>query len=247
MRQFIPHVCGENKLHLPQGCHLPFFVGLDDETVMQGDDFNLRLNVQAFDAEGNPTTYTVTPNEFEPCQVGQQVYTYSIGEDYSRDRVITVIQADDPTFTGLGTVTLQVGESFDPTDGVTSTDAHGNSLPFTAELQLFTGLTSENLSQGQSFSLTDGVTALDANGSSIPFTVSPSTIDTCEVGDFVFTYTSARGSATRSITVEAVVDPLIYGTDEGLEEMVGVAFDPLDGVTAEDGNGNQIAVTVTLL
>lgn len=247
MRQFIPHVCGENKLHLPQGCHIPFFTGLDDVTVIQGEDFNLRLNVQAFDAEGNPTSYTVTPNEFEPCQVGQQVYTYSIGDDYSRDRVITVIQADDPTFTGLGTLTLQVGESFDPTDGVTATDAHGNSLPFTAELQLFTGLTSENLSQGQSFSLTDGVTALDANGSSIPFIVSPSTIDTCEVGDFVFTYTSARGSATRSITVEAVVDPLIYGTDEGLEEMVGVAFDPLEGVTAEDGNGNQITVTVTLL
>ena len=247
MRQFIPHVCGENKLHLPQGCNLPFFTGLDDVTVIQGEDFNLRLNVQAFDAEGNPTTYTVTPNEFEPCQVGQQVFTYSIGDDYSRDRVITVIQADDPNFTGLGTVTLQVGESFDPTDGVTATDAHGNSLPFTAELQLFTGLTYENLSQGQSFSLTDGVTALDANGSSIPYTVSPSTIDTCDVGDFVFTYTSARGSATRSITVEAVVDPLIYGTDEGLEESVGVAFDPLEGVTAEDGNGNQIAVTVTLL
>lgn len=247
MRQFIPHVCGENKLHLPQGCHLPFFIGLDDETVMQGDDFNLRLNVQAFDADGNPVPYTVSPSEFEPCQVGEQVYTYSIGDDYSRDRTITVIQEDDPTITGLDTVILQIGERFDPMDGVSATDAHGDSIEVTGELQLFTGLTYENLSQGQSFSLTDGVKALDASGSSIPYTVSPSTIDTCEVGDFVFTYTSARGSATRNITVEAVVDPLIYGTDEGLEEMVGVAFDPLEGVTAEDGNGNQIAVTVTLL
>lgn len=247
MRQFIPHVCGENKLHLPQGCRLPFFTGLDDVTVMQGDDFNLRLNVQAFDAEGNPTTYTVIPNEFEPCQVGQQIYTYSIGDDYSRDRIITVIQADDPTITGLDTVVLQIGEQFDPMDGVSATDAHGESIEVTGELQLFTGLTSENLSQGQSFSLTDGVKAIDENGTSIPYTVSPSTIDTCEVGDFVYTYTSARGSATRNITVEAVVDPIIYGIDEDLEEMAGVAFDPLEGVTAEDGNGNQIAVTVTVL
>ena len=247
MRQFIPHVCGENKLHLPQGCHIPFFIGLDDETVMQGDDFNLRLNVQAFDADGNPTSYTVSPSEFEPCQVGQQVYTYSIGDDYSRDRIITVIQADDPTIEGLDTVTLQVGESFDPMDGVSATDAHGNPLTVTGELQLFSGLTSETINQGDSFSLTDGVTALDASGTSIPYTVSPNTIDTCDVGTHVFTYTSARGSATRTITIEAIANPTITGADEGLEEMVGVAFDPLDGVSAVDGNGNAITVTVTLL
>lgn len=247
MRNFIPHICGENKLHLPTGCKIPYFVGLDDETVIQGDDFNLRLNVLAFDADGNPTDYTIEPSTFEPCLVGEQVFTYWIGEDYSRDRIITVIQADDPTITGIETVTLEVGESFDPMDGVTATDAHGNPVTVTGELQLFTGLTYENLSQGQPFSLTDGVVALDANGSEIPYTVSPSTIDTCDVGDFVFTYTSARGSATRNITVEAVVNPLIFGADEGLEETAGVAFDPLDGVTAEDGNGNQITVTATLI
>lgn len=247
MRNMIPHVCGNNRLHLPSGCHIPFFIGLDDEIVMQGTDFNLRLNVMAFDEEGNPVPYTIEPDQFEPCLVGDQVYTYSIGDDYSRDRIITVIQADDPTIEGLDTVTLTVGDSFDPMDGVSATDSQGNPLTVTSELALFSGLTSETINQGESFSLTDGVTALDADGHEISFTVSPNTIDTCDVGTHVFTYTSARGSATRTITIEAIANPTITGADTGLEESTGVAFDPLDGVSAVDGNGNSITVTVTLL
>lgn len=246
MKNPIPHVCGDNVIHMPSGCNIPFFIGLDDETVMQGDDFNLRLNVMAFDADGNPTSYTVSPSEFQPCLVGDQVYTYMIGDDYARDRVITVIKEDDPTITGLDTVTLQVGDSFDPLDGVSATDSKGEPLEVESELQLFTGLTSETINQGESFNLTDGVKALDANGSVIPYTVSPSTIDNCAVGTQVFTYTSARGSATRSITVTQIADPTISGADESLSEFVGVAFDPLDGVSAVDGNGNTITVTVEL-
>ena len=179
-------------------------------------------------------------------KIENQVYTYMIGDDYARDRVITVIKEDDPTITGLDTVTLQVGDSFDPLDGVSATDSKGEPLEVESELQLFTGLTSETINQGESFNLTDGVKALDANGSVIPYTVSPSTIDNCAVGTQVFTYTSARGSATRSITVTQIADPTISGADESLSEFVGVAFDPLDGVSAVDGNGNTITVTVEL-
>lgn len=191
-------------------------------------------------------SYTVSPSEFEPCLVGDQVYTYMIGDDYARDRVITVIQADDPTISGLDQVTLEVGEEFDPMDGVSATDSKGEPLEVESELQLFAGLTDATINQGESFSLTDGVKALDENGSVITYTVSPNTVDECAVGTQVFTYTSARGSATRNITVEEIADPTISGADESLSVYTGVDFDPLDGVSAVDGNGNTITVTVVL-
>lgn len=246
MKQPIPTLCGKNKLYFPSGCHIPFFTGLNDETVMQGDDFNLRLNVMAFDADGNPTSYTISPSEFEPCLVGDQVYTYMIGEDYSEDRVITVIKEDDPTIDGIETVTLQVGDDFDIMDGVSATDGKGNPLEVTGEFALFGGLTSETINQGEEFDLTNGVVAYGDDATTIPYTVSPNAVDECEIGTQVFTYTSARGSATREITVEQISDPVISGADEGLNEYTGVDFDPLDGVSAVDGNGNTITVTVIL-
>ena len=46
---------------------------------------------------------------------------------------------------------------------------------------------------------------------------------------------------------DSMGEPAIIGQMSEINVMAGEEFDPLEGVTAEDGNGNQITVTVTLL
>lgn len=112
----------------------------------------------------------------------------------------------------------------------------------------FVGVNDATIQQGDPFDLTDGVSAIDADGSSVPFDVTPSTIDTCDVGAQTFTYTAdGVGSKTRVITVTAIADPTISGISETIEVGTSEEFDPLDGVTAVDGKGDTVTVTVVLL
>lgn len=106
----------------------------------------------------------------------------------------------------------------------------------------FDGVHNASIHQGTEFSLTDGVKAYDGAGNEIPFTVEPSEIDTCEVGQHHFTYTAEGVTAARTITVSAIANPTISGIDTLVVE-VNEEFDPLDGVSAVDGNGNEIEVT----
>lgn len=112
----------------------------------------------------------------------------------------------------------------------------------------FVGVDNATIPQGDAFDLTDGVSAIGADGSSVPFDVTPSTIDTCDVCAQTFTYTAdGVGSKTRVVTVTAIADPTISGITETLKVKKGEEFDPLDGVTATDGKGDTITVTVSLL
>lgn len=107
----------------------------------------------------------------------------------------------------------------------------------------FSGLSNKTIKQGNDFDLLDGVKAFDENGNEIPFSVSPNEVDKCEVGVQEFTYTAKGLKAVRKITVEHIANPTISGLTE-LTVTVNEEFDPLVGVSAVDGNGNVIAVTV---
>ena len=107
----------------------------------------------------------------------------------------------------------------------------------------FEGPTPATINQGTDFDLTDGVKAYDKDGNEIPFTVSPEQIDECTLGNQTFTYTAGELTQDRIITVQAIEDPVISGADP-LTVQVGEEFDPLDGVSAVDGNGNPIEVEV---
>ena len=111
----------------------------------------------------------------------------------------------------------------------------------------FKGLTNETINQGTTFDLLNGVHAYDANGNEVPFDVTPSAVASCQVGEQVFTYSMDGFSQDRTITVLAIADPTISGISETIEVGVSEEFDPLDGVTAVDGNGNTVAVTVNLI
>ena len=115
------------------------------------------------------------------------------------------------------------------------------------EIGYFKGIDNATINQGETFDLLSGVTAYNSNGEQVPFDVTPSEVVPCQVGAQVFTYTSEDATATRTITVNAIGDPTINGISESISVGRGVEFDPLDGVTATDGNGNTLTVTVTLV
>lgn len=106
----------------------------------------------------------------------------------------------------------------------------------------FDGVHNASIHQGTEFSLTDDVKAYDGAGNEIPFTVEPSELDTCEVGQHHFTYTAEGVTAARTITVREIANPTISGIDTLVVE-VNEEFDPLEGVSAVDGNGNEVEVT----
>lgn len=106
----------------------------------------------------------------------------------------------------------------------------------------FEGLTNATINQGFDFDLTAGVKAYDKNGNEIPFTVEPSEIDVCQIGNQTFTYTAGDMTQERIITVQAIEHPVISGLDM-LTVEVNEEFDPLEGVSAVDGNGNEVEVT----
>lgn len=107
----------------------------------------------------------------------------------------------------------------------------------------FDGLTPATINQGASFDLTAGVKAYDESGNEVPFTVEPTEIDACQIGNQTFTYTAGELTQDRIITVQSISDPVISGLTP-LTVEVNEEFDPLDGVSAVDGNGNSVEVTV---
>lgn len=109
------------------------------------------------------------------------------------------------------------------------------------------GVDNATIPQGTDFDIRNGVRATNNRGQELEYTVSPSELDTCEVGVHTLIYhASGIADAVRTITITAVSDPVISGASSTLNAEPGVAFDPLDGVSAVDGNGNPLTVTVEL-
>lgn len=110
-----------------------------------------------------------------------------------------------------------------------------------------TGANDVTINQGIGIDLTNGVSATGVSGQSIPFTVDPESIEKCDVGEHEVTYTATDSgiteTVTRKVTITAIDDPTISGLTD-LTVNVGEEFDPLEGVTAKDGNGNDVAVEV---
>lgn len=122
------------------------------------------------------------------------------------------------------------------------------------------------INQGEDLNLAAGVYAYDANGESVPLYISPSEIDTCEVGEHRITYI-ARGkdnqmlpsllcgenevsipdlcgdlntvTKERIVTIEQADPPVIRWDNPTLIDP-NEEFDPLEGVWARDANGNRI-------
>lgn len=149
----------------------------------------------------------------------------------------------------------------------------GNKLkPFLSDkgcgVPRFVGIEDVTINQGIGIDLTEGVYAYDGNGNEIPYTVTPDSIDMCDVGEHTVIYramaegrkfapwfcSKQRGLAgdllcsrvalrkDRTVTIEQIDPPRIEGLDT-VKISPNVEFDPSEGVTAIDGNGNEIEYT----
>lgn len=105
------------------------------------------------------------------------------------------------------------------------------------------GANNTSIRQGTDFDLLEGVMAYDGDGNEIPFSVTPDEVDKCSVGVQKFTYSAEGVNKERDITVTQIPNPTISGLTD-LTVNVGEEFDELDGVSAVDGNGNPVPVTV---
>lgn len=110
----------------------PRIDGANNTSVNQGIDFDLMEGVKAYDGDGNEIPFTVTPDTFAKCEVGQQTFIYD-AEGVSKERTITVKQIANPTITGLDPLEVEVGEEFDPLEGVSAVDGNGNEVEVTIE------------------------------------------------------------------------------------------------------------------
>lgn len=105
------------------------FTGVNDATVTQGTDFDLRSGVKAYDFNGNEVFFSIFPTSaFAPCYVGVQRYIYKASGIPDKERNITVTQIANPTISGLSQLTVDVDEEFDPLSGVSATDGNGNTI-----------------------------------------------------------------------------------------------------------------------
>ena len=149
----------------------------------------------------------------------------------------------------------------------------GNKLkPFLSDkgcgVPRFVGIEDVTINQGIGIDLTEGIYAYDGNGNEIEYTVTPDSIDMCDVGEHTVIYramaegkkfapwfcSKQRGLAgdllcnrvalrkDRTVTIEQIDPPRIEGLDT-VKISPNVEFDPTEGVTAIDGNGNEIEYT----
>lgn len=130
----------------------------------------------------------------------------------------------------------------------------------------FTGVDDAEINQGQDFDPTEGVHAYDGSGEEIPFTVEPSEIDECQVGEIELEYTATgvgkkflpklcgnptlklpyceveRKRLKRNLVIKGIAPPSIRGIERVYLDSETL-FNPMDGVSAVDGNGNTLEVS----
>lgn len=108
----------------------------------------------------------------------------------------------------------------------------------------FTGITNINVFQGANIDLTAGVKAW-LGSTEITYTYSPTSILPCDVGVHTVTYSATGNGKTttvdRTVTIRQADPPVISGNTP-LYVYINTDFDPLDGITAVDSNGNPVPV-----
>lgn len=176
-----------------------------------------QLTDNAVDDAGKEAYATFTREEIEVSN--DNLIPFHATDRVVVKRTIEEVDVDDPT--------CQNGDEPTPTPGEPK----------------IVGADNTSVKQGLGFDLMAGVKAYDADGNEIPFTVNPTELNKCDLGHQSFTYSAEGVTKERTITVTEIADPTISGLTP-LEVEVGEEFDPLAGVSAVDGNGNAVTVTV---
>ena len=191
-----------------------------DKTITVGDTFDPMADVTAEDAEdGNLTTkIVVEKNDVKTDVAGKYEVTYKVTDNQGASCTKTIIVTVNPKMEVLNEApvihatdkTITVGDTFDPLDGVTATDAEDGNLTAKIEVEKNDVKTDVAGKYEVTYKVTDSHGA--TRRKSIIVTVNP-----------------------KMEPMNAA--PVINAEDKTIT--VGDTFDPMDGVTAtdvEDGN-----------
>lgn len=223
----------------------PTISGLDTIRVKVNEEFDPDTGVSAVDGNGNTLEVTSKPY---PSIFGLTPITVQAGAPFD---TLNGVTAQDGEGNPINVYCVE-GNPYTPTEGehelhYYAEDADGMRMEetriVTANYGHFTGIQNATVTQGTDFNLRSGVKAYDYKGDEIFFSIFPtSEFAPCYVGDQTYIYkASGVQDVSRVITVTAIANPTINGISEGITVGTGVEFDPLEGVTATDGNGNTIS------
>lgn len=108
------------------------------------------------------------------------------------------------------------------------------------------GIADTVIVQGSEFDPMAGVSGykyVDGEKVETEVTVTPTELDTSTMGKYLFTYNIDKFKKSRYVTVKRLGYPIISGATD-MEVKVNTEFDPLEGVTAVDANGDPVEVEV---
>ncbi|MBC1457695.1 immunoglobulin-like domain-containing protein [Listeria newyorkensis] len=199
----------------------PPVIDASDKTITVGSNFNPLAGVTATDEkDGNLTDMIkVTKNEVNSALVGEYLVEYSV--------------TNASGLTTTKTITVSVIEKTN-----TPPVIHANN---------------KSIIVGNTFNPLENVTATDAEDGNITnkIIVEKNEVNTALVGTYLVEYSvmDSGGLTTRkTITVtvtQKIGKPVINASDRLIE--LGSDFNPLEGVTAKDANGNDITNRLEVL
>ncbi|PEY90306.1 hypothetical protein CN353_24470, partial [Bacillus cereus] len=110
----------------------------ENQTINVGDEFDPKKDVYAIDSEGHVLDVNIEANTVDVNMPGNYIVVYSAIDKYgnrAEKPIIVIVKAptEKPTIYAEDKI-IQVGDKFDPLEGVSATDAKGNPIEVVVEL-----------------------------------------------------------------------------------------------------------------
>lgn len=197
-----------------------------DKTIKVGDKFEPLKDViaQDFDETDLTAAIKIKSNTVNPDKAGEYKIIYAVSgkneKEITKEVKVTVLSKDAIIVIDDLTTNLTIGENFDPMKGITAYDGNINIAQIAEVSVLPNDLTSK-------------------------ITIETNTVDTKKVGQYqvVYAVTGSNGvevKKTRKVNVLAK-DASIKAKNTSIK--LGENFDPLQAVTAIDGDENQTDIS----
>ena len=115
-----------------KGNEKPVIHGADDITIKVGDTFNPLDGVTATDTEDITISNIEVEGKVNTSEVGEYTLTYKVTDTDNNvtivERVVTVRSNEKPVIHGADNITIKVGDTFNPLNGVTATDTEDGTI-----------------------------------------------------------------------------------------------------------------------
>lgn len=156
-QDIVDDTCNDGTEPTPPEPGAPVINGANNVTINQGIGIDLRNGITAT-LDGETIDYSVSPDTIEKCEVGEHIVTYTAtGNEKTTtvERKVTINQIANPTISGLSELTVDVGEEFDPLEGVSAVDGNGNPVEVEIIAPIYSGEIYFNLNGDKAISLTN--------------------------------------------------------------------------------------------